>query len=149
MLSTRRLLPVRHHRSADGHAWGGDLVSGAATNFFGGGGRHGDTGQFDACSDYQPGELKPTHPVTPHLLQCPLDASLKGIGKSKETKPQSKDSCTNGVVGHYQISPDLFRESFYALKRMAAPGIDGVTCHQNGVDLYALTPGTQRTNGTR
>ena len=35
----------------------------------------------------------------------------------------------------HHLSPELLRESFYALRRMAAPEIDGVTCKQHEVDL--------------
>ena len=40
----------------------------------------------------------------------------------------------------HHIRPDLLRESFYALKRMAAPGIDGVTWKQYEVNRSASMP---------
>jgi hypothetical protein len=35
----------------------------------------------------------------------------------------------------HHIRPELLRESIYALKRKAAPGIDGVTWKQYEVDI--------------
>ena len=43
----------------------------------------------------------------------------------------------------HHIRPELLRESFYTLKRMAAPGIDRVTWKQHEVDLQTSMPHTR------
>jgi hypothetical protein len=43
----------------------------------------------------------------------------------------------------HHISPELLRESFYALKRTAAPGINGVRWNQHEVDLSTSLPNTR------
>ena len=46
-----------------------------------------------------------------------------------------RDRCVQFTALLHLISPELLRESFYELKRMAVPGIDGVTRKQYEFDL--------------
>src|SRR5512134_732717 len=79
-------------------------------------------------------------------------ALAKGnCGQTTATWTQSQGTASRGLVAVRQaakggkgirltallhhITVDLLRKSYYALKREAAPGIDGVTWHAYGEDL--------------
>jgi hypothetical protein len=50
-------------------------------------------------------------------------------------KAARKDKRTRFTALVHQVTVDLLRDSFYALKREAAPGVDGMTWKEYGTDL--------------
>lgn len=64
--------------------------------------------------------------------QCRAGVS-NGLLRVREVARQ--DRCARFTALLHHVNVDLLRESFYALKRQAAPGVDGVTWRQYEVDL--------------
>lgn len=61
---------------------------------------------------------------------------MNGLDRIREAAKRSKKTRFTSLMHH--ITKDLLRESYYGLKKKAAPGIDGVTWHQYGEDLENL-----------
>lgn len=59
---------------------------------------------------------------------------------------QRKDRLT--ALSHHIYNSAHLREAYDALKREAAPGVDGVTWQQYGQDLGRQSPGSGTTAGT-
>jgi hypothetical protein len=57
----------------------------------------------------------------------------QGLGGVRQAARDRKEERFTALLHHLTI--DLLRESYYALQRSAAPGVDGVSWQQ-----YALTP---------
>jgi hypothetical protein len=58
-----------------------------------------------------------------------------GLAHVRETAKQVKKSKFTALLHH--VTVDLLRDSYYALKRSAAPGLDGVTWQEYGRGLEA------------
>ncbi|GFO55009.1 hypothetical protein GMSM_20160 [Geomonas sp. Red276] len=66
------------------------------------------------------------------------EAVLSGLDRVREAaKKDSKQRFTNLM---HHITIDLLRESYHALKRKAAPGLDGVTWEEYGEELEERLP---------
>lgn len=65
--------------------------------------------------------------------------TLSGLDRIRKAARDNKTLRFTSLMHH--ITVDLLRESFYALKRDAAPGVDHVTWRQYGEDLEAHLPG--------
>lgn len=59
-----------------------------------------------------------------------VPTGLQGVREAARKRPHVRFSA---LLHH--VTVDLLRESFYALKRQAAPGVDGITWHQYEVGL--------------
>ena len=66
--------------------------------------------------------------------QSRTDASF-ALHRVREVARRDRRAQFTALLHH--VTVDLLRDSFYALKRHAAPGIDGVTWEQYGTDLEA------------
>jgi hypothetical protein len=56
-----------------------------------------------------------------------------GLVRVREAAKRDKKIRFTALLHH--VTVDLLRDSFYALKRTAAPGVDGVTWEEYGQDL--------------
>ena len=65
--------------------------------------------------------------------------ALSGLDRVREAARRDKDLRLTNLMHH--VTVDMLRESYYALKRSAAPGVDGVTWEEYGKDLEARLPG--------
>src|SRR6202140_3647437 len=59
--------------------------------------------------------------------------ALSGLGRVREAEGKDKRFRFTALLHH--VSPSLLLDSFYALKRDAAPGVDGVTWKEYETDL--------------
>lgn len=80
---------------------------------------------------------QPTAPGTPSP-----DHATSGLGRVREAARRDKDLRFTNLLHH--ITPGMLTDAYWALKRQAAPGVDGVTWHEYGdalenriVDLHA------------
>lgn len=60
-------------------------------------------------------------------------AASTGLAGVREAAKRSKATRFTALLHH--VTPELLRDSFYALKREAAPGVDGMTWQQYEVEL--------------
>jgi len=67
-----------------------------------------------------------------HRTQCRVRVS-QALERVRRVAKQRKEEKFTALLHH--INVDLLRLSFYALKRQAAPGVDGVTWQDYAVDL--------------
>jgi hypothetical protein len=65
-----------------------------------------------------------TLPPSTHLTQGKERVS-QGLERVRKAAREHKETKFTALLHHMTV--DLLRESFYALKRKAAPGVDGVT----------------------
>jgi group II intron reverse transcriptase/maturase len=63
------------------------------------------------------------------------ESGPSGLARVRETAKQDKKLKFTALLHH--VSIDLLRESYYSLKRKAAPGVDGMTWQEYGEDLEA------------
>ncbi|MCK4548200.1 MAG: group II intron reverse transcriptase/maturase [Candidatus Eisenbacteria sp.] len=61
-----------------------------------------------------------------------------GLDRVREEAGRDKHLRFTNLMHH--VTVDLLRKSYFALKRNAAPGVDGVTWHEYGEDLEARLP---------
>jgi len=61
-----------------------------------------------------------------------------GLGRVREAAKKDRRLQFTALLHH--VTVDLLRDSFYALKRKAAPGVDGVTWEEYGRDLEERLP---------
>jgi group II intron reverse transcriptase/maturase len=64
-----------------------------------------------------------------HRTQC-RECVSQGLGGVREVARRDKKQKFTALLHH--VTVDLLRDSYYALKRQAAPGVDGVTWQQYG-----------------
>ena len=64
-----------------------------------------------------------------------------GLGRVREAAKKDRKIRFTALLHH--VTVDLLRDSFYALKRKAAPGVDGVTWEEYGRDLEERLPDLQ------
>src|SRR5271154_835647 len=67
-----------------------------------------------------------------HRTQCRVRVS-QALERVRQAAKQRKEEKFTALLHH--INVDLLRLSFYALKRQAAPGVDGVTWQDYEIDL--------------
>jgi RNA-directed DNA polymerase len=67
------------------------------------------------------------------LLTQGRDSVAQRLGRIRQAARQSKETKFTALLHH--VSIDQMREAFYALKRRAAPGVDGVTWQGYETDL--------------
>jgi RNA-directed DNA polymerase len=74
-----------------------------------------------------------TLPLAPCRTQSRVDG-LSGLQRVREAARQDKRARFTALLHH--VTVDLLRDSFFALKRQAAPGVDGVTWqeYEDGLD---------------
>ena len=73
-----------------------------------------------------------TGPATAPRTQSRISELSDLLGVRKAAR---KDKRTRFTALIHQVTVDLLRDSFYALKREAAPGVDGMTWKEYGTDL--------------
>ena len=89
-------------------------------------------------------ERRPTEGNTPKAAASRTQSRTSAsMARQRVHEVARRDRRARFTALLHHIRPELLRESFYALKRMAAPGIDGVTWKQYEVDLQALMPNTR------
>ena len=62
------------------------------------------------------------------------EVALSGLDRIREAARRDKNLRFNNNLMHH-ITPELLHEAYEALKRDAAPGVDGVTWRQYGKEL--------------
>jgi RNA-directed DNA polymerase len=82
-----------------------------------------------------------TLPKAASRTQSRLDASI-ALQRVREVARRDQRARFTALLHH--VTVDLLRESFYALKRHAAPGIDGLTWDQYEADLEDRLPDLHR-----
>ena len=118
---SQRARPVREgHKPNGGHERSGGVGLRRSTDepaeqrgaIFGGGwgGKGADQGE---------------HRSVPHEPDTERGTSVPGIERCATSSKERKQERFTALLHH--LSVDLLRDSFYALKRQAAPGVDGVT----------------------
>lgn len=70
--------------------------------------------------------------TTTHRTQCRASVS-SGLQRVREVARKDKEVRFTALLHH--VSTDQLRESYYALERKAAPGVDGETWEEYGQDL--------------
>jgi hypothetical protein len=89
-------------------------------------------------------ERRPTEGKTPKAAASRTQSRTSAsMARQRVQEVARRDRRARFTALLHHISPELLRESFYALKHMAAPGIDGVTWKQYEVDLQASMPNTR------
>jgi RNA-directed DNA polymerase len=89
-------------------------------------------------------ERRPTEGNTPKAAASRTQSRTSAsMARQRVHEVARRDRRARFTALLHHIRPLLLRESFYALKRMAAPGIDGVTWKQYEVDLQASMPNTR------
>ena len=91
----------------------------------------GDDPSAEAVEGRRPTEGN-TLPEAASRTQSRLDASI-ALQRVREVARRDRRARFTALLHH--VTVDLLRESFYALRRHAAPGIDGLTWDQYEVDL--------------
>ena len=82
-----------------------------------------------------------TLPEAASRTQSRLDASI-ALQRVREVARRDRRARFTALLHH--VTVDLLRESFYALKRHAAPGVDGLTWEQYEADLEDRLPDLHR-----
>jgi RNA-directed DNA polymerase len=78
-------------------------------------------------------------PAKENIAQAPSPwtqsrtSELSGLHGVREVAHRDKRTRFTALLHH--VTTNLLQDSYYALKREAAPGIDGVTWHEYGTDL--------------
>jgi len=65
--------------------------------------------------------------------QCRIKGAPSALDRVRQAARRDRKAKLNALLHH--VTVDLLRDSFLALKRKAAPGVDGVTWKQYGEDL--------------
>jgi group II intron reverse transcriptase/maturase len=93
-------------------------------------------------SEPSPAEVVEGRPLTKENTQEPnpyrtpsRESGPSGLERVREAARQDRKLKFTALLHH--VSIDLFRESYYSLKKKAAPGVDGVTWQEYGQDLEA------------
>jgi RNA-directed DNA polymerase len=93
-------------------------------------------------SERSPAEVVKGRPLTEENTQGPnphrtpsRESGPSGLARVREAA--KKDSKQKFTALLHHVSIDLLRESYYSLKKQAAPGVDGVTWKEYGGDLEA------------
>ena len=93
-------------------------------------------------SEASPAEAVEGRPQTKENTQRPnshrtpsRERGLSGLERVRETARRHRKLKFTALLHH--VSIDLLRESYYSLKKKAAPGVDGVTWEEYGRDLEA------------
>jgi RNA-directed DNA polymerase len=100
----------------------------------------GDDPPAEAVEGRRPTEGN-TLPEAASRTQSRLDASI-ALQRVREVARRDKRARFTALLHH--VTVDLLRESFYALKRHAAPGVDGLTWEQYEADLEDRIPDLHR-----
>ena len=69
------------------------------------------------------------------LLAPDTEPGKRGIGLRGVREAAKRDKKMRFTALLHHITPDMLQDSYFELKRMAAPGVDGVTWHAYGHDL--------------
>jgi group II intron reverse transcriptase/maturase len=69
------------------------------------------------------------------LLAPDAEPGKRGMGLWGVRKAAKRDKKMRFTALLHHITPEMLRDSYFELKRMAAPGVDGVTWHAYGQDL--------------
>lgn len=81
----------------------------------------------ETVEERQPTKRNTLQAATPRTQsRTGVSIELQGVREAAGRKPHVRFTA---LLHH--VTVDLLRESFYALKRLAAPGVDGVTWHQD------------------
>jgi RNA-directed DNA polymerase len=80
-----------------------------------------------------------------HRTQCRVRVS-QALERVRQAARQRKEEKFTALLHH--INVDLLKLSFYALKRRAAPGVDGVTWQDYEADLDKESRASARTGPT-
>ncbi len=84
----------------------------------------------------------------PHTRRTQSRGSVsQGLDRVRQAARQRKKERFTALLHH--VTVDLLREAFLALKRHAAPGVDGVTWQDYEADLESEPPGPARTGPSR
>lgn len=93
-------------------------------------------------SERSPAEAVEGRPLTKENTQEPnpcrtpsRESGPTGLARVREAARQDKKLRFTALLHH--VSIDLLRESYYSLKKEAAPGVDGMTWEEYGGDLEA------------
>ena len=93
-------------------------------------------------SEPSPAEVAEGRPLTKENMQQPnpyrtpsRESGPSGLERVREAAKQEGKQRFTALLHH--VSIDLLRESYYSLKKQAAPGVDGVTWQEYGQDLEA------------
>jgi len=78
-----------------------------------------------------------THQLSTHSTQSEVRVS-QGLAGVRKAARERKELKFTALLHHLTV--DLLRDSFYALKRKAAPGVDGVTWREYEVGLADRLP---------
>ena len=73
--------------------------------------------------------------ATESLLAPDTEPGKRGLGLWGVRKAAKRDKKMRFTALLHHITPEMLRDSYFELKRMAAPGVDGVTWHAYGQDL--------------
>jgi len=97
-------------------------------------------------SGQPPAEVVEGRPLTkentpePNSHQTPCwESGRSGLERVREAAKKKRKLKFTALLHH--VSIDLLRESYYSLKKKAAPGVDGVTWEEYGRDLEACLRG--------
>lgn len=94
-------------------------------------------GQAEAVEERRPAKGNALEATTLRTQsRAGVSIGLQGV---REVARRKKDVRFTALLHH--VSTDLLRESYYALKRGAAPGVDGETWREYGLDLEARLKG--------
>ncbi|MGA2257324.1 MAG: hypothetical protein ABSG53_21925 [Thermoguttaceae bacterium] len=69
------------------------------------------------------------------LLAPDTEPEKRGMGLWGVRRAAKRDKKLRFTALLHHITPEMLRDSYFELKRMAAPGVDGVTWHDYGQDL--------------
>ena len=93
-------------------------------------------------SEPSPAEVAEGRPLTKENTRQPKpyrtpsrESGPSGLERVREAAKQEGKQRFTALLHH--VSIDLLRESYYSLKKQAAPGVDGVTWQEYGQDLEA------------
>jgi len=91
-------------------------------------------------SESSPAEVVEGRPLTKENTQEPnprrtpsRESGSSGLARVREAASKDKKLKFTALLHHVDV--DLLRDSYYSLKRQAAPGVDGVTWEEYGRDL--------------
>src|SRR5947209_12148844 len=91
-------------------------------------------------SERSPAEVVEGRPLTKENTQEPnpcrtpsRESGPSGLERVRETARKEEKLKFTALLHH--VSIDLLRESYYSLKKEAAPGVDGMTWKEYGRDL--------------
>jgi len=90
----------------------------------------------ETVEERQPTKRNTLQAATPRTQsRTGVSIELQGVREAAGRKPHVRFTA---LLHH--VTVDLLRESFYALKRLAAPGVDGVTRHQyeDGLEMRLI-----------